>query len=165
MNVSKRSDESIEQTRPDIRCFCGGRKKRDNAALCSAFCYVKDKERESLSWDLQQVIVVAKASQMALMCSGFVKNWFPNQGGIMSGHKSGDTSRTLLPGRHCFGCVYRGRGLKRNFPHSRTDIRKTCLKKASGLDVWKRRVENIQRGGGELRAKWTTSRGNTREMS
>lgn len=36
MKVSKRSDESIRRTRPDIQCFLGRRKKkRDDAALCS----------------------------------------------------------------------------------------------------------------------------------
>lgn len=44
MNVSKRSDQSSEQTSLHIRRL-GGKKKRDNAALCSAFCYVKDKRR------------------------------------------------------------------------------------------------------------------------
>lgn len=69
---------------------------------------------------------------MSLMCSGSEKKLL-SQSGIISGHKSRDTSRTLLPGSDCFGCVCEVGGLNENLPHSRTDIRKTCLKKGLGF--------------------------------
>lgn len=68
----------------------------------------KRREREAsgrevpcLPWDRWQVIVAVNVKQMAATCSGSMKTASP-----ICDFRSGYTSRTLLPGYHCLGCVY-----------------------------------------------------------
>lgn len=78
---------------------------KDSITTCAAFNLRKRKRERKvacLSWDRWQVVLAVNLKQMAATCSGSL---LPPSWSICD-LRSKNTSRTLLPGYHCFGCVY-----------------------------------------------------------